>query len=282
MKLFDIWWHKWLGRPYALSVQETGKGKPLVLLHGIASSHVKWRPLIRDLQGDPWWIIAPDLLGFGDSPKPRWNDYTVQEHARMVLALLKRKKVRGPVTIVGHSMGCLVAAHIAATRPGFVERLVLHEPPLFGEPADYPLYSKRSSRYLKFFEYLASHPQLMVTYNALAWRIVRKTLGLYLDEEQWPPFERSLRNTIMKQRAYGELQSLAVPTHIVHGRLDFVVIRTDLRSIFKSNKHITWHKVTDSHGVSKRTAKYLARLLNTPVIFSSASERATRRRSRKL
>jgi hypothetical protein len=53
-----------------------------------------------------------------------------------------------------------------------------------------------------------------------------------------------------------------VPTDIVYGRLDFVVIRQGAKKLFQQNKHIKLHLVTDMHGISARSAHYLAGLLS--------------------
>jgi len=258
----DILWHRLLRRPYRLDFIEAGQGRQtVVLLHGLAASKDIWRGLIEELPPGRWRVIAPDLLGFGASPKPQWGRYTVQDHARTVLALLKRQRVDGPLTIVGHSMGCLVATHLAAIKPKLVKRLILYEPPLLGEVPDFPNHGKRSARYKALFAYIASHPELAHVENKLMWRMARKISGLHLSKEEWYPFEQSLRNTILEQRAFYELKGVSVPTDIVYGRLDFVVIRQGVQEIFHANKHIKLHAVTDMHGLSNRSARYLAGLL---------------------
>lgn len=263
MSLFDTFWHRFLRRPYQLDVMQTGKGgQTVVLLHGLAASKDVWWRLIKELSpSEHWRILAPDLLGFGASPRPQWNSYTVDEHARMVLACIKRQGARGKITLVGHSMGCLVAAHIAATNPGLVRRLILYEPPLLGNTPDFPSHAKRSARYKILFDYIASHPQLAHLESKMLWRAARKVSGLYLSPEEWLPFERSLRNTIMEQQAYEELRTVSVPTDIVYGRFDLMVIRRGIRTMFTPNKHIKLHLVADTHGISIRSALYLAELL---------------------
>ena len=262
MGLLDTVWHRLLRRPYDLDYLETGLGsRAVVLLHGLGTSKEVWQRFMEELPQDEWHAIAPDLLGFGASPKPQWNKYTVQEHARMVEALIKRSGIRQPVTILGHSMGCLVAAHLAATRPELVERLVLYEPPLLGDHPDFPDHVKRSERYRAVFEYIASHPDLAQLENKILWRMAHKISGLYLSAEKWLPFQRSLRNTILQQQSYKELVSLSVPTDIVYGRLDVLVIRRGVQDMFNHNKNIKLHLVTDIHGISARSARYLAGLL---------------------
>lgn len=252
-----------LRRPYKLSHTDTGHGDNVaVLLHGIATSKDVWQKLETVLPKDQWRVIAPDLMGFGDSPRPKWNEYSVGEHARMVLALLKSKSIQKPITLIGHSMGCLVAAQIATKKPWLVKRLILYEPPLLGEVPEFPGYSKHSARYKMLFEYIASNPQLVQLNNHAMWQVARKLYGIHLSEDRWLPFERSLRNTILSQQAYSQLKAVGVPTDIVYGRLDLVVIRRGIKDMFKHNPNVKFHLVNDTHGISGRSARYLAGLLN--------------------
>jgi pimeloyl-ACP methyl ester carboxylesterase len=264
VQLFDTLWHKYLKRPYRLDVMDCGRGTPVLLLHGVGASKDVWRAMVAQLDPERYHVIVPDLLGFGDSPKPQWALYTVEEHARAVIATLRQMKIVTPITIVGHSMGCLVASHIAATRPEIVRRLVLYEPPLFADDPEYQAHVRRRSRYFALYEFIATHPQLAFTQAQVLWRLAKRIVGLQLTPEEWVPFKQSLRNTIMRQTAYDELRTAKIPTDIIHGRLDMVVIRTDLRRMFRINPHITWHTVTDFHGISVRSARYLATLVTAP------------------
>jgi cis-3-alkyl-4-acyloxetan-2-one decarboxylase len=252
-----------------------------VLLHGVGASGDVWFSLVKQLRADSannktqWQVIVPDLLGFGDSPKPQWNQYTVDDHAKAVVATLKKEKVKGPVTIVGHSMGCLVAVHIAATNPKLVKQLVLYEPPLYADNPEFRKHIKRREYYFALYEFIAAHPQLAFTQAQLFWRIAKRIVGLNLTEEMWTPFERSLRNTIMQQTAYRELHNIKIPTAIIHGRLDLIVARTELRKMFRANKHITWYTVTDFHGISARSARFLAKLINNQLYTKKHARRRT-------
>lgn len=272
MSLFDTVWHRWLRRPYRLAVTDDGQGKTVVLLHGVGASGAVWWSLRARLLAGKWRVIVPDLLGFGDSPKPQWASYTVQDHAQAVVAAIKNRGIKAPVTLVGHSMGCLVAVHIAATHPKLVKRLVLYEPPLYADDPEFRSHMKRREQYFALYEFIAAHPELAFVRDHLFWRMAKRMVGLQLSEEMWTPFQRSLRNTIMQQAAYQELHAIKIPTDIIHGRFDLVVTRREIRAMYITNKRITWHTVSDVHGISQRSALYLAQLLNgmTPKNFRRA------------
>jgi pimeloyl-ACP methyl ester carboxylesterase len=99
-----------------------GKGPLLVLLHGIAGSSATWDDAIRRLS-QRYTIIAPDLLGHGESAKPA-GDYSLGAFANGIRDLLGALGFeRG--TIIGHSLGGGVAMQFAYQFPERCERLVL-------------------------------------------------------------------------------------------------------------------------------------------------------------
>lgn len=86
---------------------ESGSGDPIVLLHGNPTSSYLWRNVMPHLEGQGR-LIAPDLIGMGDSDKlePSGPErYTFVEHRRYLDALLEQLDVRENVTLVIHDWG---------------------------------------------------------------------------------------------------------------------------------------------------------------------------------
>lgn len=108
---------------HRVTYRTAGDSGPVVLLvHGITGSSQHWAPVI-DLLGSDFTVIAPDLLGHGESAKPR-GDYSLGAYAsglRDLLALLGHTKA----TVVGHSLGGGVAMQFAYQFPERCERLAL-------------------------------------------------------------------------------------------------------------------------------------------------------------
>ncbi|MFD8212014.1 alpha/beta fold hydrolase [Streptomyces sp. NPDC059695] len=101
---------------------------PALYVHGLGGSSQNWSalmPLLADLVDGE----AVDLPGFGDSPPPDDGDYSVTGHARAVIRFLDAAG-RGPVHLVGNSMGGAVATRVAAVRPDLVRTLTLVSPAL--------------------------------------------------------------------------------------------------------------------------------------------------------
>jgi pimeloyl-ACP methyl ester carboxylesterase len=94
----------------------------VLLIHGIGDSSATWKDIIPDLARNHL-VIAPDLLGHGDSDKPR-ADYSVAAYANGMRDLLGVLGIDS-VTLVGHSLGGGVAMQFAYQFPERTERLVL-------------------------------------------------------------------------------------------------------------------------------------------------------------
>jgi pimeloyl-ACP methyl ester carboxylesterase len=99
-----------------------GSGPAVVLIHGMINSSRHWRPVAEALAVDHT-VIAPDLIGHGDSATPR-GDYSIGAHAAAIRDLLSAIGV-GSATIVGHSLGGGVAMQFFWQFPERVDRLVL-------------------------------------------------------------------------------------------------------------------------------------------------------------
>jgi len=101
-------------------------GAPLLLLiHGVTRCGQEWEQLIPPLARD-WRVTALDQRGHGASP--RAESYLVMDYVDDAVQLV-REELREPVVVLGHSLGAMVAAALAAEAPEFVRGMVLEDPP---------------------------------------------------------------------------------------------------------------------------------------------------------
>ncbi len=107
---------------HTVSYRMEGAGPAIVLLHGITGSSETWQELIPTLAKN-FTVIAPDLLGHGQSAKPP-TEYSMGAYASSVRDLLTVLRVMR-VTLVGHSLGGGVAMQFSYQFPEMCERLVL-------------------------------------------------------------------------------------------------------------------------------------------------------------
>ncbi len=124
-------WTPWPGQvrqagPFRLHVREHGVGEPAVLVHGLGGSSTNWTDLMG-LLGDRLASQAPDLPGHGRSPASPDGRYRLSTHVAAVVALIESAG-RGPVHLLGNSLGGATATLVARRRPDLVRSLSLISP----------------------------------------------------------------------------------------------------------------------------------------------------------
>ena len=107
-------------RDAALHVAKTGKGPPLLLLHGWPEFWLTWEPMMTRL-ADRFELFAPDLRGFGSSDKPT-GFFGPDEQADDIAALIEALGI-APVGVVSHDVGASVAQSLARRRPHLLRGL---------------------------------------------------------------------------------------------------------------------------------------------------------------
>lgn len=100
--------------------------EPALLIHGLGGSSTNWTDFAAQIRGFVD-VEALDLPGFGRSAESPEHDYSIRRQAATVIAYLTQAG-RGPVHLVGNSMGGLIAIEVAAARPDLVRTLTLISP----------------------------------------------------------------------------------------------------------------------------------------------------------
>ena len=101
--------------------------KNIVLLHGKNFNGAYWETTIKALTKEGFRVIVPDQIGFGKSSKPENFQYTFQQFAENTKKLLEHLKIE-KTTILGHSMGGMLATRFMLMYPETAEKLVLENP----------------------------------------------------------------------------------------------------------------------------------------------------------
>ena len=116
------------GLPVRLT--ELGAGDEVVVcLHGLGGSALNFG-LVAPLMAAERRVILPDLLGHGRSGSPTARGGAVEAQLHMISDVIAREAPDGPVILVGHSMGAILAQLHALRAPQTVSRLVLIDPPV--------------------------------------------------------------------------------------------------------------------------------------------------------
>lgn len=107
---------------HRVSYRTAGSGPVVLLIHGIAGTSEQWAD-VAPVLAERFTVVAPDLLGHGESAKPQ-GDYSLGAYAAgmrdLLIALGHRR-----ATVVGHSLGGGIAMQFVYEYPVFAERLVV-------------------------------------------------------------------------------------------------------------------------------------------------------------
>ena len=105
-------------------VERWGQGEAVVLIHGFGGSSHNWSRVAEDF-ADRFWLVAPDLRGFGWSERPHQRQaYSFENQVKTVLGVLDALEIER-AHLVGHSYGGGVALWLASSYPERVRSLVL-------------------------------------------------------------------------------------------------------------------------------------------------------------
>jgi pimeloyl-ACP methyl ester carboxylesterase len=215
-----------------LAFRRTGSGPPLVLLHGIGSSHRVWDPVIAGL-AEHFDVIAVDLPGFGGSaPLADGVEPSPAALASAVADLLDDLGIPAP-HVAGNSLGGWVALELADIRP--TASLVLLSPAGLW-PDSAPMYNRLS---LRATRWLARHwttpVSRLVNHRVGRVLVLRQVLGrpsrispalaraMVWDMASSPGFDATLDASI--ERHYSAGSGLDVPITVAFGSRDLLLLR---------------------------------------------------------
>lgn len=102
-------------------------GKNVLLLHGKNFNGAYFEQTAKDLADNGYRVIIPDQIGFGKSSKPNRIQYTFQLLAQNTHALLDSLQIK-KISVLGHSMGGMLATRFTLMYPQLVEKLILENP----------------------------------------------------------------------------------------------------------------------------------------------------------
>lgn len=120
--------------PLRLAVMEEGQGRPILLLHGFATSSYTWHAILPEL-AQHHRVIAIDLRGFGASDKPIDDRYSILDQADVVQAFIEQEGLHD-LTVIGHSFGggVTLALALKPQRAGRIRNIVLIDSIAYRQP----------------------------------------------------------------------------------------------------------------------------------------------------
>lgn len=234
----------------ALAARTLGDGGPvIVLLHGLGGSNRYWGA-VYDYLAAHGRLIVPDLLGFGESPRPP-DGYGPDEHADAVAACLRELGAgERPALVTGQSLGSLVALRLAARHPKLVSAVVAIGPPLYRDPVDARRRIARLDLMTRMFTidapwtatlcaWTCAHPRaagrlIRLLRPGLPAPIARDTM-----RHSWASFSGSVTRVVLAAEAASWLQDIAVPVRFVVGARDQIPDLAFLRELVTRHAHFS-------------------------------------------
>ena len=225
-----------------LHVTAFGSGDPILFLHGFRGSGRYWEPHLRALARDHQ-IILVDLLGFGRSPWPADARYDVPEHLGAIHRTIAPIAGGRRMTVVGHSMGAILAAEYARAYPADVSQVILLNAPMFRSEEEGQARVRAMSPMAEMFSVRRIRARascdVVCAFRPLLFRIApRLEPGIPPDVardgvlHRWESFDRTLRHVVLASRLEETLRSIApTPIAILHGTDDRITGRARLEEI---------------------------------------------------
>lgn len=255
---FATWvWHKVLHVPIRLKATYDRRVQnprlTVVFLHGISATSETWRTTLKQLSGNPELsevrLIALDLLGFGKSLHADWLDYDYLDYDQALDQALKHLRIKTPVVLVGHSMGSLIAADYATNFHPSVElaELVLVSPPVLmaEELARLP-----DKAYTKTYSSLHKIATDVPAAEVLA-HLIQRFSSFRSAYIRTAAFAKSMEQIILNRKNYQTYTKIRIPTAIIHGHFDPLVMRSNLKRAAKQNsRYVTYISVIGQHDIS--------------------------------
>jgi len=250
INMFDLLLHKYLRLPYRLNVHIDQNPKSsratVLLLHGMGNSGASWDEVVKKIPNDIR-VISVDLLGFGESPSPRWMKYNISIQAKSVIATLLRENIRQPLIIVGHSMGSLIAVEIAKRYPLIVKSLILCSPPFYSNVESKTLLPNQNALLKQFYKFIIKNPQSIVDAAPLALKLRIVGNAFNVTKENVDVYMAVLESSIIHQSSFEDVKKLRKPIRLLHGRFDPVVIKKNLQEVVVANKHAQLSLIMAGH-----------------------------------
>lgn len=234
----------------------TGKGPLVVLLHGYLSSSHYWDNIIPEL-ATHYRVMTIDLIGFGDSPKPKNADYSLQTHAEHVRETIASFAGGEPAVIIGHSMGALIAAKVGVLDPQLCRAVIACNMPLFDD--------SRVARHAFEQTNVIYRVMLYHKISMLLWPVMNISQLLinhlfrhgqmaYSPKHSRTSRYRSLVNVIEKSRGIELIMALRCPVTLIMGTYDrkeyaatlaTVTLNDTIRVVWCKTGHHTPHQMPE-------------------------------------
>ncbi|MEO5911043.1 MAG: alpha/beta hydrolase [Pelobium sp.] len=229
-------------------------GKTVLLFHGKNFGGYYWTEVIKGLTAEGYRVVVPDQIGFGKSSKPfiHYSFHEMAKENKMLLDTLGIVKA----TILGHSMGGMLATRFALLYPETTEKLILEDAigledyrtfvPYKNAAAQYQGELKKTAESIKSYYQSSYFPEWKPAYDYLV--DIGAGVTYSADYPRWAMVSALTAVMIYEQPVVYEFKNLQVPTVIMVGTKDHTIVGKGLLS----------KEQQDQHGIYKELGKTTA------------------------
>ena len=195
-----------------IALECSGSGPNLLIVHGGAGDRKRWKPVMSFL-ASRFTVCAMDRRGHGESEVD--SNYSLQKEIDDVVAVVKSR--RGPVFVLGHSIGGVFALE-AAHQTGRISKLVLYEPPL--QEVDHTPAAARMEQMIKS----GNREQAVITFLSEIVKMTPQQIEALKKRPMWPQRVAGIDIQIREIRATSKyrfqrerMRKLKTPTLLLLG-----------------------------------------------------------------
>jgi len=247
---------------------DESKDTKLLLIHGLLGSKTYWERDMDEISATHQ-ILALDLLGFGDSPKPN-SDYSLEVQLQAIEKLVAQQEFNhGKIIVVGHSMGAIIAMALVAKHPDWFEGAVLISLPVFRNEGEFSKLMEQHS----VFDRLAAGPfsELVCMFQPLFTSTVFKPENMPKDifedvkKHTWQSYSNSLQRVVIGTNLSAIAASVnGKKTLFIHGEKDtsapiesarqlatslkgskFITLPNEGHQLFLTNSKMVWNEMDE-------------------------------------
>lgn len=232
----------------------------IVLLHGLVSSGNQFGRQFDSL-GQGSRVLVPDLAGFGRSCGVALDSFLLDDHLRALEdALAAAGLDTARLTVAGHSLGAVLALHLAARRASQVVKVVMWSPPIARDRARAEHSIRQMGPFERLFalegplsrsvcQWMCRHRRTSAVAALLMNPSVPAALSLGSVRHTWPAYRDSMNSVVLDQSwraAMEQLRDAKVPVVLAAGDHDDVVDAELHRHLEARYANVVAHAVPDA------------------------------------
>jgi pimeloyl-ACP methyl ester carboxylesterase len=245
-----------MSHKYKLNYKTAGKGPIVVMLHGLAGTSQYFDRITKFLPNNK--IISIDLLGFGDSPKPKYIKYTIQDHLSAIENTIESLNIKKPFDVLGVSMGAVLALEYAKQHPKNIKSIVLVSPAIYSnaEIAKNKIDSTRAPNILMFgpvakfvCKNICARQELAKKINPIVMRHIPSDVAKTVCEHTWESYSYSMQNVVINQPKQNISAITNIPLFIIFDSKDILIEQELMKQLVDNSSVAKIINIDGGHGM---------------------------------